>query len=169
MYSFKRAPVRSLPRFSIPSLNQISTCDQKSFPFRTRPPLPIASSWAFLRHLRPGSGISSSPSTSELPSRSDSGLDSSEIEGFRSGFSKANWCWKSCSALWFEVQHSKKKPYPKCIVNNISLLVFLAYEGTWLVFEILLDCEFGKRDRSSWRNTLQKLQVYISASFNMPV
>jgi hypothetical protein len=46
-------------------------------------------------------------------------------------------------------------------MNNISLLVLLAYEGTWSVLEILLDCEFGKRDRSPRRKALPKLQVYI--------
>jgi hypothetical protein len=55
----------------------------------------------------------------------------------------------------------KKKTYQKCVVNKISLLVLLAYEDTWSVLEILLDCELGKRDRSPWQNALPKLQVYI--------
>jgi hypothetical protein len=55
----------------------------------------------------------------------------------------------------------KKTTYQKCVVDNISLLVLLAYEGTWSVLEILLDCEFGKRDRSPRRKALPKLQVYI--------
>jgi hypothetical protein len=51
----------------------------------------------------------------------------------------------------------KKKMYQKCVVNDISLLVLLAYEGTWSVLEILLDCELGKRDGFPRRNALPNL------------
>ena len=61
----------------------------------------------------------------------------------------------------FKFSIPKKKTYQKCVVNNITLLVLLAYEGTGSVLEILLDCEFGKRDRSPRRDALPKLQVYV--------
>ena len=45
-------------------------------------------------------------------------------------------------------------------MNKISLLILLAYEGSWSVLEILLDCELGKRDRSPRRKALPNLHVY---------